>query len=92
MMHGFAGSAALMLLVLSTIPSPLLGFAYIAVFGLGSIGGMVSMSILVGLPVQLTAAHFRRANLAVRTLAGVFSVGCGLVMLYQIGLIESVLL
>src|SRR5262245_50899588 len=39
MMHGLAGSAALMLLVLSSIASPLLGIGYLAVFGLGSIGG-----------------------------------------------------
>jgi len=42
--------------------------------------------------VQLTAVRFRRVNLAVPTLAGAFSVGCGLVMLYEIGFVEGVLL
>lgn len=83
--HGLAGSAALMLLVLSTIPSPLLGFGYIALFGVGSIGGMVCMSALVGLPMHLTAERFARAHLAVCALAGVFSLGCGLFMAYEIG-------
>ncbi|MFI5365216.1 MAG: urease accessory protein UreH [Candidatus Binatia bacterium] len=85
MVHGLAGSAALMLLVLTTIPSPLLGFAYVLVFGLGSIGGMLFMSALVSLPAHLTANHFARANVAVRAVTGVFSLGLGAFMVYQIG-------
>ncbi len=91
MVHGLAGSGALMLLVLSTISSPLLGFAYIAVCGVGSIGGMAFMSALVGLPVRFTAARFTRANVAVRTLAGVFSLGFGLFMAYEIGIAGGLL-
>jgi hypothetical protein len=92
MMHGLAGSAALMLMVLSTIPTPALGLAYIAAFGVGSIGGMAFMSALVGLPVHLTAERFTRANVAVRVLAGIFSLGCGLLMAYDIGIVGGFLL
>jgi high-affinity nickel-transport protein len=88
MVHGLAGSAALMLLVLSTIRSPLVGLSYVSVFGVGSIGGMMLMSALVGLPVHLTA-RFTRANFAARGLAGVFSLGLGLLMVYEIGLAGS---
>lgn len=84
--HGLAGSAALMLLVASTIPSPALGFVYIAAFGIGSIGGMIAMSALVGLPVTLTARRYNRANVALRTAAGAFSICVGLVLAYQIAL------
>jgi ABC-type nickel/cobalt efflux system permease component RcnA len=89
MVHGLAGSAALMLLVLSTIPSPLAGLIYIAVFGVGSIGGMMLMSALVGLPVHFTANRFARANLAVRCAAGVFSLCFGLLMAYEIGFVDG---
>jgi len=82
--HGLAGSSALMLLVLSTIPSPLIGLTYIATFGLGSIAGMLGLSVLLSLPMQLTAVRFRRANLGVRALAGVFSLSCGMVMTFEI--------
>ncbi len=85
MMHGLAGSAAVMLLVLSTIHSPLVGFAYITVFGVGSIGGMLLMSALVSVPFHLTPARFVRAHIAVRALAGIVSLGCGLLMAYDIG-------
>jgi high-affinity nickel-transport protein len=85
MVHGLAGSAALMLLVLSTISSPLIGLLYIVIFGVGSIGGMMIMSALVSLPLYLTATRFTRANMAMRGLAGLFSLSFGLVMIYQIG-------
>ena len=80
MMHGLAGSASLMLFVLSTIPSPALGFAYLGVFGFGSLGGMVLMSALVSVPAQLTAQRFVRTHLAVRGAAGLASIACGVLM------------
>lgn len=89
--HGLAGSAALMLLVLSTITSPLVGLAYVGVFGVGSIGGMMAMSTLVGLPIHLTAGRFLKLNLAVRACAGLFSFGFGLLLMYRIGYVEGLL-
>lgn len=91
LMHGLAGSAALMLLVLSAITSPLVGLAYIGVFGVGSIGGMVLMSTLVGLPIHLTAGRFLRLNFAVRACAALFSFGFGLLLMYRIGYVEGLL-
>lgn len=89
LVHGLAGSAALMLLVLSAIASPWVGMLYIVIFGVGSIGGMMIMSALVGLPVHLTAGRFARANVLIRGLAGVFSFGFGLTMIYQIGYVDG---
>jgi hypothetical protein len=92
MVHGLAGSAALMLLVLATIPSPVVGFAYLAVFGVGSTGGMLCMSALMGLPMHLTGKYFSRADLAVRALAGLFSLGLGVLMAYRIGFVDGLFL
>ncbi len=83
--HGLAGSAALMLLVLSTIKSQLVGIAYIGVFGIGSIGGMMLMSALVGLPIHLTANRFASGTRILQGLAGAFSLCFGLFMTYEIG-------
>lgn len=91
MVHGLAGSAALILLVLAKIDSILLQFACIAIFGVGSIGGMMVMSMVLSLPVRLTADHFARTNWAMRALAGVFSLGFGLAMAYEIGYVEGLL-
>ena len=83
--HGLAGSAALMLLVLSTIKSQFVGMAYIGVFGIGSIGGMMLMSALVGLPIHLTANRFASGTRILQGLAGAFSLSLGLFMIYEIG-------
>src|SRR5262249_62252501 len=66
LMHGLAGSAGLMLVVLATIPSPALAVAYLVVFGVGSIGGMMAMSALLGVPLLLASARFARAELALQ--------------------------
>src|SRR5262245_47114726 len=55
LLHGMAGSAALMLLVAATIPSPVGGLVYVLVFGAGSTMGMLVLSGLIGLPFVVTA-------------------------------------
>jgi high-affinity nickel-transport protein len=86
MMHGLAGSAALTVLVVAAIPSPALGLLYIAIFGIGSIGGMVIMSTLFSLPAKLTSAPLVRASIVIRGLAGSFSVCFGVILVYEMTL------
>jgi sulfite exporter TauE/SafE len=83
MVHGLAGSAALLLLLIPVIPSTALKIVYILVFGAGSIAGMVIMSCLVGLPTHLMAPRFLKLSLAVRALAGLFSLGFGAWLLHE---------
>jgi sulfite exporter TauE/SafE len=83
MVHGLAGSAALMLLIVPTIASPVLALLYISIFGIGSIGGMMAMSFLVGLPLHFTANRFKLLNRGIRLAAGVFSLGLGTVIVYE---------
>lgn len=47
------------------------------------------MSLLLSLPMHLTTAYFTRTNLAVRALAGIFSLGFGLFMAYEIGFVDG---
>jgi sulfite exporter TauE/SafE len=83
MVHGLAGSAALMLLVVPTIKSPLFAIVYILLFGIGSIGGMMLMSFIVGLPFHFTAKNFVSMNRGIRFFAGIFSFGFGLKIIYE---------
>ncbi|NNE65402.1 MAG: urease accessory protein UreH [Pyrinomonadaceae bacterium] len=83
MVHGLAGSAALMLLIVPTIDSSLTGLLYIAVFGLGSIGGMMLMSLIIGLPIHLTAGRFELLNKGMLLVAGLFSCALGLFIVYE---------
>jgi sulfite exporter TauE/SafE len=91
LVHGMAGSATLMLLVLSSIPSPWLGVLYILVFGVGSIGGMLAMSAAISLPLVFTAQRFHRMNLALRLAAGLAGITLGLSLMWEIGFHEGLL-
>jgi len=82
LLHGMAGSAALMLLVLATIPSPLAGLLYIAVFGVGSTAGMLALSGLIAVPFVLTAKRWVHANTVLRVGAGLASVVLGSWLVY----------
>jgi high-affinity nickel permease len=77
LLHGLAGSAALTLLVLGTIPSPIGALAYIVVFGVGSTAGMLLLSGLVGLPVALAAHGAHRLQTAIQVVAGIGSAALG---------------
>ena len=78
MVHGAAGSAALMLLVLSTIRSPLEAFLYILIFGLGSILGMFAISFLLALPLHWARGRMSASYKPVQLMAGLFSCVFGL--------------
>ncbi len=83
MMHGLAGSAALLLLVLSTVRSLRDGMLYILMFGAGSIAGMVLLGVALSAPFALTPQRLVRAQLVLRALAGLASVSLGGHMLYE---------
>lgn len=89
LVHGAAGSAALMLLVLTTIPSPLAGFLYILIFGVGSMAGMLVVSSAISLPFLITARRFAEFEDRVRALAGAISVAFGLLLAWQIGFVDG---
>jgi hypothetical protein len=84
MAHGLAGSAALLLIVLSSARSVSAGLAYIAVFGVGSILGMMLVGIVVSLPVLWSLNLGRPIFLTVQGLASLGSVAVGLTMMFQI--------
>jgi ABC-type nickel/cobalt efflux system permease component RcnA len=86
MVHGMAGSAALTVLVLSSLRSLLQGALYLATFGVGSIVGMMLISALIGSPFAYTAWRFERANRVLRVLAGLASLGIGLAIICEMGL------
>lgn len=85
MAHGLAGSAALLLIVLSSARSVSEGLIYIAVFGAGSILGMMLVGMVVSLPVLWSLNLGRPVFLAVQGLASLGSVAVGLTIMLQIG-------
>jgi len=76
-MHGLAGSAALVLVAAASLQSALAGFGYILLFGLGSVLGMGLVSALIALPLSYTARHLTRANTMLQIVIGVLTLGIG---------------
>jgi ABC-type nickel/cobalt efflux system permease component RcnA len=85
-MHGLAGSAALTLLVLAQIDSVVLGLLYLAVFGAGSIVGMMLMSGLVGLPFALGSRRLGGVSYGLQVVVGALSIAFGLWYAYHTGI------
>jgi ABC-type nickel/cobalt efflux system permease component RcnA len=88
LVHGLAGSAAVALLVLSTIRSPLWAIAYLLVFGIGTIIGMMLMTSAMAIPIAYTGKHFE-AGKYLSPISGILSTGFGLFLVYQIGFVDG---
>jgi high-affinity nickel-transport protein len=86
--HGLAGSAAVALLVLPIIQRPIWALAYLVVFGLGTIVGMMLMTATIAVPITYTA-RFNFFHRHFGTAAGVLSLGFGLFLAYQIGFVDG---
>lgn len=84
MVHGMAGSAALLLLTLRTVSSVGLGLLYIALFGIGSILGMALLSTVIAVPLRLSARLVSGAYGALEVLVGLTALGIGVRVLYRL--------
>jgi high-affinity nickel permease len=85
LIHGMAGSAALVVLTAAALKSPLWGVAYILLFGLGSIFGMAALSAAIALPLTYTARSLTRVNFALQLTIGIATIGMGISVLKQAG-------
>lgn len=87
--HGLAGSAAVVLLVLTTIKDPAWSAGYLVVFGVGTIVGMMLITMALAVPFTLAEQRFVRLNEGLRVASGVISVGFGLFLAYRIGVVDG---
>jgi ABC-type nickel/cobalt efflux system permease component RcnA len=88
--HGLAGSAAVALLVLTTIHNSRWAIGYLLVFGVGTIAGMM----LITMSIASTARFLGRSQVLSRRLAmasGLLSLAFGLVVAYQICFVNGLL-
>lgn len=91
MIHGLAGSAALMLLVLASIRDPTWGLLYILVFGAGSILGMLGISAALGLPFVLTVKRFATIHQRLSIAVGLASIVYGAWIMVHVGIGDGLL-
>jgi ABC-type nickel/cobalt efflux system permease component RcnA len=87
--HGLAGSAAVALLVLTTIRDPRWAIVYLLVFGVGTIAGMMLITMMIGVPFAYTGRRFERFNRGLGIASGLVSVAFGLFVTFQIGFVDG---
>ncbi|HEX3853001.1 MAG TPA: hypothetical protein VHW01_18690 [Polyangiaceae bacterium] len=79
--HGLAGSAAVALLAATTIPSRALATLYLALFGLGTVLGMVVLTLVLSQPISWTMRRQGLLNQGLTVFAALLSIGLGGVIL-----------
>lgn len=83
MVHGLAGSAALIVFALGSVQSIWEGLAYIAIFGFGSVIGMTTLAAVISLPLRWSARSLTWAHNGLTSALGVFTLGLGVLILHQ---------
>jgi high-affinity nickel-transport protein len=87
--HGLAGSAAVALLILAQIREPLWAVAYLLLFGVGTIAGMMLITSVIAVPFAYSVRRFPHLNIWMRLSAGVLSLAFGLYLAYHIGFVNG---
>jgi hypothetical protein len=85
LVHGTAGSAAVALLVLATVRDPLAACLYLVVFGVGTIAGMVLVTIAFASPIAALARRFQWSGTGLRLATGALSLAFGLYVMAETG-------
>jgi high-affinity nickel-transport protein len=83
--HGLAGSAAVALLVLSTIHNPVWATMYLLIFGAGTMAGMMCMTTVMAIPLAYAGSRFMRFSQYLGIASGLVSVCFGVFLVYQLG-------
>jgi high-affinity nickel-transport protein len=89
LVHGLAGSAAVALLVLSTIHNPKWAVLYLLIFGVGTVAGMMLITAVISLPFSFAGYRFACLNKGLIVGSGVLSLAFGVFVCYHIGFIDG---
>jgi len=89
LVHGLAGSAAVALLVLSTIHNPKWAVLYLMIFGIGTVAGMMLITAVISLPFSFAGYKFAWLNKGLIVGSGVLSLVFGLFVCYHIGFVDG---
>jgi High-affinity nickel-transport protein len=89
LVHGLAGSAAVALLVLAEIRDPHWAVAYLLVFGIGTIAGMMLITLAIGTPFTYAGRRFARLHRGMGVAAGLMSLAFGLLITVQIAVTDG---
>jgi high-affinity nickel-transport protein len=91
LVHGLAGSAAIALLVLALIKNAWWAMAYLVLFGIGTIAGMMLITAAIGSVLAYASRQSRQIERYLRVASGLLSVGFGLFLAYQIAVVDGLI-
>jgi sulfite exporter TauE/SafE len=77
------------LLVLTTIRDPYWAIAYLLVFGVGTIAGMMIITTAIALPFKYSQQRFARLNRTLQVASGVISLAFGIFIVYKMGYVNG---
>ena len=83
LMHGMAGSAALLVLAATHASSPAVGLGYIALFGVGSMIGMGVLSTVIAVPLAVSARSLTWANRTLQGSVGLATIAIGIMTVVE---------
>jgi high-affinity nickel permease len=86
LMHGMAGSAALLVLAASQASSVAVGLLYVALFGIGSMLGMGALSTVIAIPLALSARWLTWLNTGLQSAVGILTIAIGVRTLVETAL------
>ena len=92
LVHGLAGSAAMALLVLTTIREPRQAMLYLAVLAAGTVLGMVGLTGTLAIPLLAATTRFQLLDRSLGRIMGTVSIVFGLFLVYRIGFVDGLFL
>ena len=87
--HGLAGSAAVALLILASIRNSTWAIAYLLVFGVGTIAGMMLITMSIASAFRFVGNRFQAFGRKLALVSGLISLAFGLVLAYQICVVQG---
>lgn len=83
LVHGMAGSAALLVLTVAQAGTARDGLIYMLLFGVGSMIGMAALSSMIAVPLVMSARLLTSVNRALQFVVGSVAIGVGATTIYS---------
>ena len=87
--HGMAGSAAAAILILATVATPEWAMLALGMFGLGTVAGMMLVTLVLAVPAMYAMSRFASAERPIVIASGIASVAFGLLLAHRVGFVEG---
>ena len=85
LVHGAAGSAAIIVLAAASAGSAMVALGYVALVGVGSIFGMAGLSAVISLPLRMAPKNIRWLNVTAKLVIAAVAITFGATIMLETG-------